>query len=122
MRKSIVLVAVLLSATFTFAQTMERPISVGVHSGLVDYHGDLNQEWFNMGAYNAHVGLTAMYTLNPWLNTGVQVNYGSIGYHVPLTATNTQKGFRADMLHANAQLRLKFNNGAWLAEIGRAHV
>lgn len=119
MRKSITFVAALLTATFTFSQTMDNPFSIGVHSGLVDYHGDLNQEWFNMGAYNAHIGLSGMYSLSPWLNTGIMVNYGSIGYHMPITSTNTQKGFRADMLHANAQLRLKFNNGTWLAEESR---
>lgn len=116
MKKTIILAVVLLSATFGFSQTMDKPFSVGVHTGLVDYHGDLNREWFNAGDYNAHVGLTGMYTLNSWLNTGIEVNYGSISYHMPITAENSQLGFRANILHANAQLRLKFNNGKWISE------
>lgn len=116
MKKTTFLAALLCVSTSAFSQTMNKPFSVGIHSGLVDYHGDLNRAWFNMGDYKAHIGLTGMYTLNSWLNTGIQVNYGSIGFHNPITPTNTQLGFRANMLHANAQLRLKFNNGKWMSE------
>lgn len=116
MKKTFILAALAILSFGSFAQTMNKPFAIGLHSGMVDYHGDLNRAWFNMGDYKAHIGLTGMYTLNPWLNTGIQVNYGSIGFHNPISSENTQLGFRANMLHANAQLRLKFNNGKWMSE------
>jgi len=119
MKKITFLTVLLCTSISATSQTMSRPISVGVHTGLVDYHGDLNRAWFNIADYRGHVGITGMYTINPWLNTGIQANYGTIGFHVPKNSANSQNGFRASMLHANAQLRLKFNNGRWLKEDSR---
>ncbi len=106
------IVSALLNIGYT--QSSDYKLSLGVHTGLTDYHGELNQSWFNASAYRANFGLSGMYYLNKWLNTGLGINYGSIGHHVPESG-----GFRAKLLHANAQLRFKINNGVWLEENSR---
>lgn len=112
---------VLISAALTFSnngfsQTSDRKFSAGIHTGLIDYYGDLNKQWFDHRAYRGHVGLSLMYSLNPWLNIGVSGNYGRFGYHVNAVSSKDLTGLSAKMLQANAQLRLKFNNGVWLEE------
>lgn len=99
-----------------FSQTSDRKFSAGIHTGLIDYHGDLSHQWFDYHAYRGHVGLSLMYSLSPWLNLGVSGNYGRLGYHVNAVGSNDLRGLSAKMLQANAQLRLKFNNGVWLEE------
>lgn len=99
-----------------FNQTSDRKFSAGIHTGLVDYHGDLNHEWFDYHAYRGHLGLSFMYSLSPWLNLGVSGNYGRFGYHVNAVSSNDLTGLSSKMLQANAQLRLKINNGVWLEE------
>ena len=61
------------------AQSSERKLAVGIYTGISDYHGDLNQQWFNIGdnaAYRTQVGATIMYYVNPWINAGIDVGYG----------------------------------------------
>lgn len=115
---------VLVSAALSFSnngksQTSDRPISFGIHTGLVDYHGDLSHQWFDYHAYRGHVGLSAFYSISPFLNLGVSGNYGRFGYHVNAVSAGDQRGLSAKMLQANVQLRLKINNGVWLDEESR---
>lgn len=108
--------AALLFENDAFSQTSDRKFSVGIHTGLVDYHGDLSHQWLDNNAYRAHIGLSFMYSLNPWLNLGVSGNYGSLGYHVGAESPFDRKGLSAKMFQANTQLRLKLNNGVWMEE------
>ncbi|MGB0914683.1 MAG: OmpA family protein [Crocinitomicaceae bacterium] len=110
-----IIFALLLTAVCSFntkAQTEDRKFSIGLHSGITDYYSDVDLRWFNFDkATRAHIGLNAMYNLNPWFNVGIMGDYGSIG------TLNVPTGhMRASMIHANAQLRLRFNNGTILSE------
>lgn len=94
------------------AQTKDQKFSVGLHTGVVDYSGELNRRWFNTDkAYRAQFGLSAAYNLNAYFNLGLEASKGSIGYHVPEAG-----GFRADLTQGNLQLRFKLNNGRMFKE------
>lgn len=97
------------------AQTKDQKFTIGLHSGIVDYNGELNRQWFNTDkAYRAQFGLSAAYNLNAYLNLGLEASKGSIGYHIPEAG-----GFRADLTQGNLQLRFKINNGKMLKENAR---
>lgn len=114
---SVVLISAALSfKNDAFSQTSDRKFSVGVYTGLVDYHGELSQKWFDNNAYRGHIGLSLMYSLNPWLNVGISTNYGSFGHHVGASSSSDELGLSSKMFQTNAQLRLKFNNGVLLEE------
>ncbi|TNE55272.1 MAG: OmpA family protein [Bacteroidetes bacterium] len=115
-KTKIMFLSLFLGISGMYAQTSNKPYSLGIHSGLNDYHGDLSYKWFDISAYRANVGVHFMYSLNPWLSTGLMANYGSLGKHLPLSSENTRLGMRSNLFHINGQLRLKMNNGAWLAE------
>lgn len=96
------------------AQSADKKLAVGLYTGVSDYRGELNQEWFNINkAWRTQLGATIMMYVNPFLNAGIDVGYGNHGFHVPLTEG---LGYRADVLKANLQGRLKFNNGSWMKE------
>jgi outer membrane protein OmpA-like peptidoglycan-associated protein len=113
MKKQILTFSLLiLSVTTSLGQTKERKLAIHLGTGLSDYHGDLNQQWFNLNsAYRGHVGGAFSYYLNPWFNLGLDGSYGAIGRHVSLNS-----GFRSQLLQGHLNLRLKFNNGKWLKE------
>ncbi len=99
----------------SFAQTTQQKFEIGIHSGLNDYYGDLNKEFFDFGnAYRGIIGASFMYNINSWLNTGLSANYGKFGHH--LSPVDGQLGMSSNMFHGNAQLRLKINNDVWLKE------
>lgn len=101
----------MLSSTI-FAQNESQKFAIGLNTGLSDYHGELNQEWFNLNkAYRGQVGLGAQYYLSPFWNLGLDLTVGKIGYHVA-----GGNGYRADMGQANLNARFKFNNGKWMKE------
>jgi len=93
------------------AQSSDKKLAVGLYLGISDYRGDLNQQWFNRGAWRTQRGATIMMYANPFLNAGIDVGYGQHGHQV--TGTD---GYRAKVLKANLQGRLKFNNGKWMKE------
>lgn len=95
------------------AQSEEKKLAVGIYAGISDYRGDLNHEWFNTrnGPWRTQLGATIMLYVNPFINAGIDVGYGEHGFLVPNT-----NGFRGNVLKANFQGRLKFNNGKWMKE------
>ena len=104
--------ALVLAMNVLNAQTSDQKFTVGLHTGLVDYNGELNRQWYNTDkAYRAQFGLSAAYSLNPYFNLAIEGSKGSIGFHVPQAG-----GFRADLIQGNLQLRFKFNNGRILKE------
>lgn len=99
------------------AQSAEKKLAVGICAGISDYRGELNQEWFNMNkAFRTQVGVTIIYYVNPWVNAGLDLGYGEHGFHVDGSTLGQANGFRGDVLKANLQARLKFNNGTWIKE------
>jgi len=99
------------------AQSAEKKLAVGICAGVSDYRGELNQEWFNMNkAFRTQVGVTIIYYVNPWVNAGLDLGYGEHGFHVDGSTLGQANGFRGDVLKANLQARLKFNNGTWIKE------
>lgn len=96
------------------AQSADKKLAVGVYNGISDYRGDLNQEWFNKGAWRTQVGATLMYYTSAWFNTGIDVGFGQHGFHIA-----NSSGFRANVFKANVQSRLKLNNGVILREESR---
>lgn len=96
------------------AQTKDQRFSVGIHTGVVDYNGELDRRWLNTDkAYRAQFGLSASYCLNSYFNLALEASKGSIGYHLPVN------GFRADLTQGNLQLRFKFHNGQIMKEDAR---
>ncbi len=95
----------------SLSQTAEKKLAVGLYTGVSDYRGDLNQEWFNQAAYRTQIGATIMYYVNPWINAGIDAGYGQHGFHIAGTP-----GFRSDVFKANLQGRIKLNNGVWIKE------
>lgn len=114
-KTKIILAATLFAFTSSIAQTTERKLSIGINSGLTDYHGELDHSWFNLDkAARGNVGLSVMYNLNKYFNTGIMASYGGFGYHA-----GEGVGVNANMLHANAQLRFKLNNDLILKETSK---
>lgn len=112
MRKVLFILGLCFAANSISAQTSDRRFALGLNTGLSDYHGDLNQQWFNFGnAYRGQLGISAHGYLNPFFNLGVDATVGKLGFHVPGGG-----GFRTDMGQANLNLRFKFNNGKWMKE------
>lgn len=96
------------------AQTRDQKFSLGIHTGVVNYNGELNRIWLKADkAYRAQFGLSAAYNLNSYFNLALEASKGSIGYHMPVN------GFRADLTQGNLQLRFKFNNGRMFKEDAR---
>jgi OOP family OmpA-OmpF porin len=94
------------------AQTNDQKLSVGLHTGVVNYNGELNRIWLNTDkAYRAQFGISAAYSLNSYFNLAFEASKGSIGYHVPAMG-----GFRADLTQGNLQLRFRLNNGRMFKE------
>ena len=93
------------------AQSSDRKLAIGLNGGLSDYHGELNQHWFNFDkAFRGQLGLSGSYYLNSWFNLGLDATVGHIGHQ------NPSGHFRAKMGQGNLNLRFKFNNGKWLKE------
>ena len=113
--RNIFLFFAILGASFaSYSQSAEKKLAVGIYTGISDYRGDLNQEWFNSAAYRAQIGATIMYYVNPWINVGIDAGYGQHGFHVAGTP-----GFRSDVFKANIQSRVKLNNGILIKEHAR---
>lgn len=103
---------------FTFAQTTDRKVAIGLNAGLSDYHGELNQKWFNTdGAFRGHAGINIHGSLNRFWAIGFDATMGGLGRHVsPDDIGKYNRGFRTDMVQATLNARFKFNNGSWLKE------
>ncbi|MFA7273614.1 MAG: thrombospondin type 3 repeat-containing protein [Crocinitomicaceae bacterium] len=114
--KLFLLAAVFGFSIFSQAQTEDKKLAIGIYTGISDYRGELNQQWFNINtkAYRAQVGATIMAYVSPFWNAGVDVGIGPHGFHIENT-----DGYRADILKANFQARLKFNNGKWMKQNAR---
>jgi len=112
MKITLLILGTLLGFSFSsHAQSSDKKLAVGLYTGISDYRGDLNQQWFNRAAWRTQIGATIMLYANPFLNAGIDVGYGQHGYQV--TGTD---GYRAEVLKVNLQGRLKFNNGKWMKE------
>jgi OmpA-OmpF porin, OOP family len=115
MKKQIIALSAFVLATISItAQSADRKLGVSLYAGLNDYHGELNQQWFNtQKAARGLAGIGINYYLNPFFNVGATANYGHLGQYV-LGAVNN--GFNSQMIAGNISGRLKFNNGKWLKE------
>ncbi len=114
MNNKLVIIYALLIIPFTnWSQSVDKKVAVGPYAGISDYHGDLNQEWFNKSTFRLQLGATIMMYVNPFITAGIDVGYGSHGFE---NATNAGIPYNASVLKSNFQGRLKFNNGKWLKE------
>lgn len=105
----------ILSFSSIYSQTTDNRFRIGLHTGAVEYLGELNRTNLNFGkAYRAQVGVSGAYAINRFLNLGIEGTMGSIGYLVP-----DKHSFRANLIQGNANLKLKFNNGLVLKEDAR---
>lgn len=112
MKRPLFTFAICMALTSVFGQSADRKFAFGINGGLSDYHGELNQKWFNVNkAYRGQLGLSGNYYLNPWFNLGLDVTVGKLGFHLP-----NNMGYRSDMGQANLNLKFKFNNGKWIKE------
>lgn len=101
----IVLILSLLTFGSAWSQNEQTKVAVTLYTGISDYYGELNTEFFNIDkAYRAQFGGGLMYYLNPSFQTGIDVGFGSHGYWLPAG------GYRANVWKANAQLRYLLAN------------
>lgn len=104
MRK-IVLILTLMTFGSTWSQNEKTKLAVTLYTGLSDYYGELNTQFFNTDkAYRAQFGGALMYYINPSFQTGIDVGFGSHGYWLP------SGGYRANVWKANAQIRYMLAN------------
>lgn len=100
------------------AQTEERKWNIGLLAGTSEYSGDLGSRFLyfnNKSVDNIDktytVGLSLTRYMTSSFDFGAMGTYGSWSYYEP-----NKVGFRADMLHLNAHIKYKFNNGYLLEE------
>ena len=94
------------------AQDEEKKLIFGFYTGLSDYYGELNTQFFNIDkAVRVQFGGSLFYNINPSFNAGLDVSYGSHGFHLP-----SSDKYRAQIIKSSAQLQFKLNNGIILPE------
>lgn len=104
MNKIVLILSLLISAS-TWSQNEKTKLALTLYTGVSDYYGELNTQFFNMDkAYRAQFGGSLMYFLNPSFQTGIDVGFGSHGYWLP------SGGYRANVWKSNAQIRYMLAN------------
>lgn len=100
-----------LSLPLMHSQDSEKKVAVGIYTGISDYYGELNTQFFNINnTYRGQIGGTLFYYLNPFFNVGMDMGFGDHGFFV------LQNKYRASIWKGNISARFKFNNGIIMPE------
>jgi OOP family OmpA-OmpF porin len=109
-----VCLALIGTSLFSHAQTNEKKLALGLYTGVSDYYGELNAQFFNInGIYRGQIGGTIMYYLNPSLNVGIDLGFGDHGFHLPFG------GYRATVWKGIVSVRYKLNNDIFLPQTAK---
>lgn len=104
MKKLVILCICLASALVVRAQTEDRKWNVGLHGGVVQYHGDLGHDFYQTSnTFYGFGGISISRYLFRYLDANVAFDRGTLGYHKDGTA-----GFKSDFSAASVNLRLNF--------------
>jgi hypothetical protein len=109
MNKVLLLGIVLVSFTFSNAQTKKNDLNVGVHFGTQEYRGDIDNEFFT-GKQNSAYGISLSKYITPWFDVLGMVTYST------LDNGDSTSSFETKFLDFNIMAKMKLNNGKWLKE------
>lgn len=103
MKKLIFLCICLASALIVRAQTQDKKWNVGLHGGVVQYHGDLGHDFYKSdNTFYGFGGLSVSRYLGRHFDANVLFTRGTLGYN---DGTN---GFKSDFSSASLNLRINF--------------
>lgn len=103
MKKVVLLCICLVSALATKAQTEDRKWNVGLHGGVIQYHGDLGRDWYKTDkTMYGFGGISVSRYLWKYLDINAMYSRGTLGYDSSVT------GFKSDFSAANIDLRWNF--------------
>lgn len=101
MKKLLLLPICLAFAFIATAQTADKKWNIGLHGGMMQYHGDLGRDFYKTDktAYGFG-GLTISRYLGKYLDANVLFSRGTLGYNSGVT------GYKSDFSFASVNLRL----------------
>ncbi len=103
------------SVSTIFAQSADKPWSIGLTGGKMTYNGDYGNGFFNFDQpFHGQGGLILKRYLNSSLDLSVEGTYGRTGYWIA-----GQSDYLANMFFGNVEANYKFNNGYILSEDAR---
>jgi OOP family OmpA-OmpF porin len=107
MKKLLMLSVCLITTLATTAQTEDRKWSVGLHGGIIQYHGDLGRDWYKTDkTMYGFGGISVTRYLWEYLDINATYNRGTLGYDSSVT------GYKGDFSAAHINLRIKpFGSG-----------
>lgn len=104
MKKLIIICACFFTALSTNAQTEDKKWNIGLHGGIVQYHGDLGHDFYKTdNTMYGLGGLTISRYITSFLDANLSFYKGTLGYNNGETA-----GFKSDFSSASFNLRLNF--------------
>ena len=109
MKRIILLGIALVCLTYSFAQTKENNLNVGLHFGTQEYLGDIDNEFFT-GKQRAAYGISLSKYLTPWFDVMGMVTYSK------LDNGDSISSFETKFLDFNITAKMKLNNGKWIKE------
>jgi OOP family OmpA-OmpF porin len=102
MKKLLMLAVCLTSTLTTQAQTEDKKWSVGLHGGIIQYHGDLGRDWYKTDkTMYGFGGISITRYLWEYLDISATYNRGTLGFDSSVT------GFKGDFSAAHINLRIK---------------
>ncbi|WP_395047690.1 OmpA family protein [Flavobacterium sp.] len=101
--KKLLFLCICIGFTFTLtAQTEEKKWNVGLHGGLIQYHGDLGRDWYQTDkTMYGFGGISVSRYLWKYVDLNFLFTRGTLGYDSGVT------GFKSDF--SSASLNLRFN-------------
>jgi outer membrane protein OmpA-like peptidoglycan-associated protein len=100
MKKLLLLCICLTSTLATKAQTEDKKWNIGLHGGIIQYHGDLGRDWYKTDkTVYGFGGITVSRYLWKYLDLNFLFTRGTLGYDSSVT------GFKGDFSAAAVDLR-----------------
>lgn len=104
MKKLVILCICLASTLIVKAQTEDKKWNVGLHGGVIQYHGDLGHDFYKTdNTFYGFGGISVSRYLGRYLDANVSFARGTVGYNNGETA-----GFKSDFSTASVNLRFNF--------------
>jgi len=99
--KKLLLICICLASTLTTkAQTEDKKWNIGLHGGIIQYHGDLGRDWYKTDkTMYGFGGITVSRYLWKYLDLNFLYTRGTLGYDSSVT------GFKSDFSAAAVDLR-----------------
>ena len=110
MKRLLLTSLILFSILSGFAQTNERRTALSLYGGVIQYNGELGNQFFDTDNLRPSFALSVSKYLSPSFNMGLSYFYGDVEF---VTEENTLSGTFNNM---EIFLNYKFNNGKILKE------